>query len=129
MTRPAVASLATRDWELWCVTAAAAATPAAARATANAATRTVFFKILSSYWVRRFLRAPAGRGLRPLLGRDLADDLTGRDRLSRLDGEVPDRAGAVRVHLVLHLHRLDDADHLTRSDFVSFGHRHGEDRP
>ena len=55
--------------------------------------------------------------------------LAGRDRLAGLDGEAPDGAGAVRVHLVLHLHRLDDADHPTGLDLVAVGDRDREDRP
>ena len=38
-----------------------------------------------------------------------------------------DETRAVRVHLVLHLHRLDDADHLPRLDLLAVGDAHGED--
>jgi len=40
-------------------------------------------------------------------------------RLAGGDGQLGDAAGAVRVHLVLHLHRLDDAEDLARLDLVS----------
>ena len=48
------------------------------------------------------------------LGRHDADHLAGRDRLAGGDRQLGDAAGAVRVHLVLHLHRLDDAEDLAR---------------
>src|SRR5215211_133960 len=70
----------------------------------------------------------AQRGLRLVaILRDHADDLTGIDRLPGGDGEVGHDAGSVRCDLVLHLHRLDDADDLARLDFVAFFHLDRED--
>ena len=46
--------------------------------------------------------------------RDDADHLTGRDRLPRSDRKLGDGSRAMCVHLVLHLHRLDDADERAR---------------
>src|SRR5262249_49279377 len=84
---------------------------------------------LSSYWGRRFLRGSAPPGLRArLLGFDRADDLAGGDRLAPVDGGAPRGSGAVGAPLVLPLHRLDDADHLTGLDLVALGDRHGENR-
>src|SRR6478736_503888 len=40
--------------------------------------------------------------------RDDADDLPSANRLARGDGQLADDTGARRLHLVLHLHRLDD---------------------
>src|SRR5579859_88051 len=111
------------------VTAAAAATPATARARAAMAADTTFFVgIVSSCWVRRCLRTAFGRGfLEGLLRRELADDLAGRDRLAGLDGEAPHDARVLGVHLVLHLHRFDDADDLARRAGVALGHGYRED--
>ena len=50
--------------------------------------------------------------------------LADRDRLQRGDSELRDRPGGVGGHLVLHLHRLDDADHLARRDLVALGDLH-----
>src|SRR5262249_19219333 len=62
-----------------------------------------------------------------LVAFDRADDLAARDLLARLDGQALDGAVAVSVHLVLHLHRLDNADDLTGLDLVPVGHTYGED--
>src|SRR5206468_5168243 len=51
-----------------------------------------------------------------LLVRDDADHLAGRHRLPGRDRETGDRAGLRGAHLVLHLHRLDDADDGARLD-------------
>ena len=59
---------------------------------------------------------------------DRADRLAGRDRLADRHREAVDRAGAVRRDLVLHLHRLDDAEHLADLDDVAVGDLHGEHR-
>src|SRR6266480_3136781 len=53
---------------------------------------------------------------------DHAHDLAGRDGLARLDGQLGDDAVAVGRDLVLHLHRLDDADHLAGANLVAVGH-------
>src|SRR5829696_146024 len=70
----------------------------------------------------------AQSGLR-LIGmpRDDADRLAGVDGLPRGDGQLGHDAVAVRGDLVLHLHRLDDADDLTRLDLVSVLDVDGED--
>src|SRR5207344_1365408 len=81
---------------------------------------------LSSYWFAGFYARRQAGGL--LVGLARADDLTRRDGLAGLDGEAADGAGTVRVYLVLHLHRLDDADHTARLDLVTVGDRHGEHR-
>src|SRR5690242_15362939 len=47
-----------------------------------------------------------------LLGAHDADHLTRLHRLPLRDRELADTAGPMRMDLVLHLHRLDDADHL-----------------
>src|SRR6266566_10132061 len=57
-----------------------------------------------------------------------ADDLARLDRLAGGDGQLAHGACAVRMHLVLHLHRLDDADDLARFDLVALRHLDGEDR-
>src|SRR5882762_3202961 len=54
------------------------------------------------------------------LGRHDADHLAGLDRLASCDRELADGARTVRMHLVLHLHRLDDADDLSRLDLIAF---------
>src|SRR5439155_11432600 len=64
----------------------------------------------SATW-RGALRRPRPDGALPAVGRDHADRLPDRDGLAGRDGELRDDPGAVRRHLVLHLHRLDDADH------------------
>ncbi len=50
--------------------------------------------------------------------------VTGWPHLNR---HVADDARAVRAHLVLHLHRLDDADHPTGFDRVAVCHPHLQD--
>src|SRR5215218_10313074 len=50
--------------------------------------------------------------------RDDANDLAGLDRLTRRDRQAGDVPAAVGRDLVLHLHRLHDADHLTLADLV-----------
>ena len=54
---------------------------------------------------------------------------TGGDRLTRDDRKVPHGPIAWRVHLVLHLHRLDDAEDLAGADLVALGHLDREHRP
>src|SRR5262245_21336955 len=44
--------------------------------------------------------------------RDDGDGLVGLDGLALRDVQLAHRAGPVGGHLVLHLHRLDDADHV-----------------
>src|SRR5207247_2362128 len=57
-----------------------------------------------------------------------ADDLTRLDGLAGSDRKARDVAVAVRVHLVLHLHRLDDAENLSGSDGLALLHLDGEHR-
>src|SRR5436305_13119245 len=57
----------------------------------------------------------AGGGVAP----DHRDRGARRDRLALLDGELGDRARLVGGDLVLHLHRLDDADELGLLDGLS----------
>ena len=64
-----------------------------------------------------------------LFAREHADDLAVRDRLARRNGKLRDRPAPVGVDLVLHLHRLDDAEHLAGGDLVALGDRHHEHRP
>src|SRR4051812_26188048 len=61
--------------------------------------------------------------------RDDADHLSGIHGLARGHREVGDDPVAVRGDLVLHLHRLDDADHLARFDVVPVGDLDREHRP
>src|SRR5215210_3770237 len=44
---------------------------------------------------------------------DDADDLSALDRIGRRDRQIGDRPIAMRADLVLHLHRLDDAENLS----------------
>ena len=66
----------------------------------------------ATYTFRMYQRTP----LALLALDDRADRLADRDRLQRGDRELGDRSGAVGGHLVLHLHRLDDAHDLARLD-------------
>ena len=59
---------------------------------------------------------------------DPADHLAARDRLARCHRQLLDDAGAEGVHLVLHLHRLDDAEHAARLHLVALGDLDGEHR-
>src|SRR4051794_12062629 len=64
-------------------------------------------------------RMRAAASIDCLLGGGGLDDRDGRarlDRLALLDGERLDHARLVGGDLVLHLHRLDDADELTLLD-------------
>src|SRR4051812_14584761 len=61
--------------------------------------------------------------------RDDADHLSRVHGLARGDREVGDDPVAVRGDLVLHLHRLDDADDLARFDLVPVGDLDCEHRP
>src|SRR3954454_5363336 len=56
-----------------------------------------------------------------LRGFDRHDRVSDRDRLQRRNGELGDRARDDGGHLVLHLHRLDHANHLTGLDRVAGG--------
>src|SRR5919106_6254412 len=77
---------------------------------------------------RRPERAAPSWEWRYSVGCDDADDLTRLDRLARGNGELCDTTGAVRAHLFLHLHRLDDAENLTGIDVVALGDLHCEHR-
>jgi hypothetical protein len=62
-------------------------------------------------------------GLFPSARLDDADHLTRLDGLPSRDREVGDDAVAVRADLVLHLHRLDDAEDLPGRHVVALGDR------
>src|SRR5207247_1620317 len=51
-----------------------------------------------------------------------------RNRLADRDRELRDAAAPRGMDLVLHLHRLHDAQHLARLDLVAFGNLDREDR-
>src|SRR5207248_3909108 len=61
-------------------------------------------------------------------GADHADRLAARDGLAGRDRQLRHDACAMRVDLVLHLHRLDDAEELPRLDFVAVRDVDREDR-
>src|SRR4051812_9217723 len=63
-----------------------------------------------------YRRPAAEQPSRGLLGADDGDCRAGGDRLALLDGELGDDARLVGGDLVLHLHRLDDADELAFLD-------------
>src|SRR4051812_17230073 len=65
-------------------------------------------------WAAVAMRRPYRPGRLPLrrCRGDHRDAGAGGDRLALLDGELRDLAGLVGGDLVLHLHRLDDADQL-----------------
>src|SRR4051812_4749418 len=73
-----------------------------------------------------YRRPAAEQPSRGLLGADDRDRRAGGDRLALLDGELGDDAGLVGGDLVLHLHRLDDADELAFLDRLA---RLDEDLP
>ena len=58
---------------------------------------------------------------------DDGDRVAGADRGALGDAQLLDLAGAVRGDLVLHLHRLDHADHGARVHLLPLLHRHSED--
>src|SRR6478672_11205386 len=59
---------------------------------------------------------------------DLTEHGALRDGAARLGGEAGDRAGFVGGDRVLHLHRLEDDDEVTRRDRVAVADRHLDDR-
>src|SRR5918992_576956 len=73
----------------------------------------------------------AQNGLRlgiALLAND-ADHLARRNRLARRHGKLGDQSGTMSRDLVLHLHRLDDAQDLARGHLVALRDLHGENGP